>query len=110
MPDFVALHRRKVDAGDVTFCAFDLLAINGRDLRDKPLVSRQARLSDVIADLDCPAVVGSEAFDDGTALLHAAEKHRLEGVVVSKRRNAVYRSRDCRDWRKVKTMRGGRNR
>ena len=31
-----------------------------------------------------------------------AEKRRLEGV-VSKRRDAPYRSGDCRDWRKVKT-------
>jgi ATP-dependent DNA ligase len=39
----------------------------------------------------------------GLALLRAAEEHRLEDV-VSKRRDAPYRSGDCRDWRKVKTM------
>jgi ATP-dependent DNA ligase len=48
------------------------------------------------------AVSASETFADGIALLHAAEEHRLEGV-VSKRRDAPYRSGDCRDWRKVKT-------
>jgi len=31
-----------------------------------------------------------------------AEKHELEGV-VSKRRDAPYRSGACRRWRKVKT-------
>jgi ATP-dependent DNA ligase len=39
----------------------------------------------------------------GLALLRAAEEHRLEDV-VSKRRDPPYRSGDCRDWRKVKTM------
>jgi bifunctional non-homologous end joining protein LigD len=94
--------RRKARDGEVTFWAFDLLAINGKDLRDRPLTSRQARLREAIADLDCPPVVASETFDDGAALLRAAEKHTLEGV-VSKRRNTAYRSGDCRDWRKVKT-------
>ena len=36
------------------------------------------------------------------SLLAAAEQHGLEGV-VSKRRNAPYRSGSCRDWRKVRT-------
>jgi len=49
-----------------------------------------------------PAVLPSETFLDGQALLRAAEEHRLEGV-VSKRRDAPYRSGDCRDWRKIKT-------
>jgi len=44
-----------------------------------------------------------ESFDDGQALLEVAERHRLEGV-VSKRRDAPYRSGECRDWRKVKTQ------
>jgi bifunctional non-homologous end joining protein LigD len=44
----------------------------------------------------------SEVFDDGEALLRVAEKHGLEGV-VSKRRDAAYRSGACRGWRKVKT-------
>jgi ATP-dependent DNA ligase len=39
---------------------------------------------------------------DGRAHLEVAERHRLEGV-VSKRRDAPYRSGECRDWRKVKT-------
>jgi bifunctional non-homologous end joining protein LigD len=44
----------------------------------------------------------SEAFEDGLALLRAAEARGLEGV-VSKRRDAVYRSGECRDWCKIKT-------
>jgi len=44
----------------------------------------------------------SEAFEDGLALLRVAEERGLEGV-VSKRRDAPYRSGECRDWRKVKT-------
>jgi hypothetical protein len=49
------------------------------------------------------AVAASETFLDGLALLQAAEKRGLEGV-VSKRCDAAYRSGECRDWRKVKTV------
>ena len=38
----------------------------------------------------------------GMALLRAAEKHGLEGV-VSNRRGTAYRSGDCRHWGKIKT-------
>ena len=52
------------------------------------------------ADILCLHLV--EAFDDGPALLTATERHGLEGV-VSKRRDAPYRSGVSRDWVKVKT-------
>ena len=48
------------------------------------------------------ALLASEAFSDGQALLRVAEKHELEGV-ASKRRDAPYRSGACRRWRNVKT-------
>jgi len=82
--------------------AFDLLALNSRDLRLQPLVKRQARLQVLLERFACPAVSLSEPFDDGLALLRVAEERGLEGV-VSKRRGAPYRSGECRDWRKVKT-------
>jgi len=56
-----------------------------------------------VSRFGCSALLHSEAFDDGQALLRVAEKHGLEGV-VSKRRSAPYRSGRCREWRKVKTV------
>lgn len=50
----------------------------------------------------CPAVSLSEPFEDGRALRRVAEERALEGV-VSKRRDAPYRSGECWDWREVKT-------
>jgi bifunctional non-homologous end joining protein LigD len=65
-------------------------------------VKQQACLRALLERFGCPAVRASEAFVDGLALLRAAEERRLEGV-VSKRRDAPYRSGECRDWLKVKT-------
>jgi ATP-dependent DNA ligase len=47
-------------------------------------------------------VRASEVFEDGAKLLDVAEEMKLEGI-VSKRREAPYRSGECRDWVKVKT-------
>jgi bifunctional non-homologous end joining protein LigD len=100
VPDFAALHHRAAD--NIHLWCFDLLTLNGRDWRPYGLEKRQARLDVLLARFDCPAVLMSKAFDDGAALLRIAEKHKLESV-VSKKREAPYRSGPCRDWAKVKT-------
>jgi bifunctional non-homologous end joining protein LigD len=101
-PNFARLHVRWTRPGALHLWAFDLLALNGQDWRPQPLVKRQDCLQVLLARFGCPAVSPSEAFEDGLALLRAAEARGLEGI-VSKRRDAPYRSGDCRDWRKVKT-------
>ena len=73
------------------------------DLRQQPLVKLQARLQALLERFGCPAVSLSEPFEDGLALLRVAEERGLEGI-VSKRRDAPYRSGEWRDWRKVKTL------
>jgi len=102
-PNFARLHVLWTRPGAIHLWAFDLLAFNGRDLRLQPLVKRQARLQALLERFGCPAVSMSEPFEDGLALLRVAEQRGLEGV-LSKRRDAPYRSGECRDWRKVKTV------
>jgi bifunctional non-homologous end joining protein LigD len=101
-PNFARLHVRWTRPNTLHLWAFDLLAINGRDVRSQPLVRRQACLQALLERFGCPAVSLSESFEDGLALLRTAEARGLEGI-VSKRRDASYRSGECRDWRKVKT-------
>src|SRR5262249_56513206 len=102
-PNFARLHVRWARPGAIRLWAFDLLALNSRDLRLQPLVKRQARLQVLLEHFACPAVSLSEPFEDGLALLRVAEERGLEGI-GSKRRDAPYRSGECRDWGKVKTM------
>jgi len=89
--------------GTIHLWAFDLLAFNGRYLRPRPLMKRQARLQALLERFGCTAVSLSEPFEDGLALLRVAEERGLEGI-VSKRRDAPYRSGEWRDGRKVKTV------
>ena len=96
-PDFYALLRRA--KGGLCVWAFDLLHLNGEDLRGRPLVERKALLSDLLAG---DVIRYAAHFDDGEKLLQAAADMRLEGI-VSKRRMAAYIAGIRCGWLKVKT-------
>ena len=105
-PDFDGLHSavRSAEEHELLFFAFDLLYRDGGDLRPLPLVERKRRLARLVSRSEIPCLHLVQSFDDGSALLAAAERHGLEGI-VSKRRGAPYRSGECRDWVKVKADR-----
>jgi bifunctional non-homologous end joining protein LigD len=105
-PDFAGLQAamgsgREHELAVLAF-AFDLLHLDGQDLRPLPLTERRRQLEQLLERAKVPRLHLVEAFDDGQALFEMAERHGLEGV-VSKRRLAPYRSGECIDWRKVKT-------
>src|SRR5262245_57988036 len=75
--------------------------------RPQPLVKRQARLQVLMEHFGCPAVSLSEPFEDGLALLRVAEERGLEGV-VSKRRDAPYRSGEFRIGGRSRRSRGAK--
>jgi bifunctional non-homologous end joining protein LigD len=101
-PDFLALAGALGRGVDVLrYFAFDLLHLDGRNLRELPLKERQRRLAEVIADAGQPWFVPVGLFPDGACLLSSCERMGIEGV-VSKRRAAPYRSGLRSGWRKTK--------
>jgi len=86
--------------GRLVYAAFDLLEEAGRPLLDLPLDERRRRLQRLLARRSA-AVLLSPAFDDGAALLKAARRRGLEGV-VAKRAGSRYEERRSRSWLKVK--------
>jgi len=91
---------RRATASLCVWC-FDLLALNGRDLRSLPLETRKAKLSALLNRTGEPRLRLSHTFSDGEKLLHAAAQNGLEGI-VSKRRTAPYAvGRRSADWRKT---------
>jgi bifunctional non-homologous end joining protein LigD len=94
--DFSVLQNElKGQSTKIALVAFDLLYLNGRDLRKLPLHQRKAELRKIIAGTD---VQFSESFEvDGTEMLAHACKVGLEGV-VSKVRDSVYPSGRSNDW------------
>ena len=98
-PDFYALLRRPA-SGLCVWC-FDLLMLNGRDLRTLALEKRKAKLSALLAKTPGDTLRLSH-LRDGEKLLHAAAQNGLEGI-VSKRRESVYVAGPASGWIKVKT-------
>jgi bifunctional non-homologous end joining protein LigD len=89
--------------GRMLFYAFDLLHLDGEDLRSQPLAERKAKLHDLVGAAEGPSpVLYSEHFAaPGQAMLAHACKMGLEGV-VSKRADAPYQSGRSLAWIKSK--------
>ena len=80
----------------VLMYAFDLLELNGTDLRELPLAKRRAMLARLLRRAP-DGIQFSEHGDDGSLLFEQVCKMGLEGI-VSKRRDSVYRSGRSRLW------------
>jgi len=107
LPDFNALQnafdKRRTDA--ITYFVFDLLYLDGRDLRSEPLSARREALRMILADLTNPCIRLSETFDtDGQSMLESACRMGLEGV-IAKKLGAPYRGTRTDSWLKVKCQR-----
>ena len=108
-PDFAALQAALSEhkVGELIFFAFDVLFIEGDDLRQLQLRDRKARLKALLAKTNLPLILRYVAHFEtaGDAVLKSACKLHLEGI-VSKRLEATYKSGRGLDWTKAK-CRGG---
>ena len=88
----------------IVLFAFDLLHLNGQDLRGHPLLERRALLRKLIKpDPRSPIQFSDHLEGDGAKFFKAAAELGLEGI-VSKRAASRYRSGRSRSWLKTKNM------
>ena len=95
-PDVRALHSRNYTQEILCVWAFDLMELNGEDLRPFPLVVRKRKLEVILRRLDHAYVRHSELFKNGEQLLAECRLRGLEGI-LSKRKHSPYKSGKC-DW------------
>lgn len=80
------LYRRAEPA----FYVFDLLWLNGRDLRALPLIERKKQLRHLIAKNGCERILCAQhVHRQGTALYQEVCARNLEGI-VAKRKDSIY--------------------
>ncbi|UZF92658.1 non-homologous end-joining DNA ligase [Bosea sp. NBC_00550] len=108
--DFGALQKAlggrsgKRSAASAMLYAFDLLYLNGHDLRSLSLDERRAMLEDVLASQPHGSIrLGEEINTEGAPFLKLACELGLEGI-IAKRRSAPYRSGRGGDWLKIKCV------
>jgi bifunctional non-homologous end joining protein LigD len=93
-------HRR--NDGSVFLYAFDLLSLNGTDLRRHPIEDRKAALAGLIRPRhNGIQMVDHLEFDDGLMIFQHACELGCEGI-VSKRLGSKYVSGRSREWLKAK--------
>jgi bifunctional non-homologous end joining protein LigD len=91
----------------LVFYAFDLLHLDGRDLRRSPLMERRAALRKLIEpDQRLPIQFSDHADGDGASFYRAAAQLGLEGI-VSKQAASLYRGGPSKNWLKTKNMNEG---
>jgi bifunctional non-homologous end joining protein LigD len=100
VPSFDRIRYRRHD-GEVFLYAFDLIELNGDDLRREPLATRKATLASLLR-CAAPGLRLNEHIEaDGPTVFAHACKMGLEGI-VSKRKDSPYRSGRSPDWLKSK--------
>lgn len=103
VPDFGALQAyvKNKSAGNLNYVLFDLLALDGEDLRELPLVERKQKLKALLKKL-IPVLSFSEHTDKMTQKDIEAVKNRgIEGI-VAKRADSAYVAGKNGDWLKLK--------
>jgi len=78
---------------------FDLLYLDGYDLRKVDLIERKRALASIVRPFTLLRL--SDHFEGGEELLEAARQSGLEGL-LAKRKNSCYESRRSSDWLKLK--------
>src|SRR5579883_325523 len=107
-PNFPALQAALSEGAtqDLAYFAFDLLFLEGEDLRKSPLSERKEQLHGLLSEKPSPIIRYVEHFEtSGDAVLRSACKLNLEGV-VSKRLDAPYQSGRGGAWTKAKCRAG----
>jgi bifunctional non-homologous end joining protein LigD len=93
--------RNKPSGEHVFLYAFDLLELDGQDLRREPLETRKATLASLLRRSLPGLRLNEHLADDGESVFRHACTMGLEGI-VSKRLGSAYRPGRSPDWLKMK--------
>lgn len=82
------------------YVAFDLLYLNGQDLRTLPLIERKNKLERLLFKSN-DYLIYSQHVDKGKECFEFAKENNLEGI-IAKRIDSKYLGRRTNDWLKIK--------
>lgn len=94
---------RTSDGADLPIMVFDLLYLDGSDLRDVPQLARKRELAKLLRRRHPPLVLSPYTVGDGSKAAKAACAAGLEGI-ISKAAQAAYRAGRSGAWLKIKCV------
>jgi bifunctional non-homologous end joining protein LigD len=91
--------------GELRFYAFDLLWLDGHDLRDKPLEARRELLESLLSGVKAPLQLAERLDLPMDRALKEAKKRGWEGL-IAKRKGSTYVGSRSGHWLKLKVQAG----
>ena len=85
----------------LTYIVFDLLALNGEDLRNKPLIERKEKLEELMKDAPKNLYYSRHVRGNGKESFIAACEAGMEGI-IGKKYDSIYSGTRNGDWIKLK--------
>ena len=86
---------------NLRYYIFDILYLDGKDLRDLPLLERKKILKETMANTSEQVIYSENILEDGDEFYKVSCEHQLEGI-VSKLADSPYRSGRNDLWAKTK--------
>ncbi|MGH9688129.1 MAG: DNA ligase D [Candidatus Acidiferrales bacterium] len=92
--------KKLISESPVVYCLFDLLYLDGHDLRNVPLIDRKSLLRGILRE-DKIIRYSDHVAEKGIELFQAAAQRKLEGIIAKKAQSAYPTGRGT-DWLKIK--------
>lgn len=99
--DFDALQKYNGIASPISYCVFDLLWLDGNDLRSQPLTVRKELLKQLVRKDD--TFHYSESYDDGQELYQRVLDLNMEGIVAKRKDSEYIEGERAYSWLKIPT-------
>ena len=101
--DFQALqeYMKNPKSRNLTYIVFDLLALDGADLRDRRLIDRKRTLEALMTDAPHNLHYSRHVSGNGEECFAVACEKNMEGI-IGKRANSIYSGTRNGDWIKIK--------
>ncbi len=99
--NFSLLLERMKMGGEISYMLFDILALNGQDLRHYPLLQRKQILKELLVENDENLMFSEFLLNKGKQCFKFAKQHNLEGI-VAKDINSIYAGKRNESWLKIK--------
>mgnify|MGYP000879469279 FL=1 len=91
-------------AGNLCYFVFDLLYLDGQDLRRLPLCERKKKLRKFLPQNSYLKYV-DEIEEAGTKFFQLATENGLEGIIAKRKASTYREGKRSGDWRKIKAFR-----
>ncbi|MBA3900768.1 MAG: DNA ligase, partial [Bacteroidetes bacterium] len=105
MPSFQLLQNYKDEELHLVYYIFDLLWLNGEDLRDLPLLERKEKLEELLKSVNNNQIAySSHIAETGEDFFKVLEYRGLEGIMAKRAAGKYYSGRRTKEWLKIKTQ------